>query len=163
MPQSRKILASPMLGKLTKPNIGLQIQTNAQPSQFWQFSLCSCGVSRREFKLSLDSQWHGTCGLWKAPGIRAPSSVLTILPDVHTNHPELSSTFFMRDHLRTPSQFFFLFLIRFKSSQCSSHRRKTKGTLITSQVWDAGIAHFSQPLVRGGTLKTDVWGTQVSW
>lgn len=38
------------------------------------------------------------------------------------------------DHLRTPSQFFFLFLIRFKSSQCSSHRRKTKGTLITSQV-----------------------------
>lgn len=41
MPQSREILDSPVLDKLTKLNIGLQIQTNTQTPQYGQFIFCS--------------------------------------------------------------------------------------------------------------------------
>lgn len=157
MPQSRETLDSPRLGGLAKVNTGLQIQVHTQPPQFGQFIFCSAPrwVSQTVLALCLDG--HGAaCGLWK-PLTSVPSLVLTCLTCTLISRViyHLPSWWLIFSVL-PPSSFVFFFLIRFHSGQCSSHRRKTKGTFITSQVWDANVVHFSEPLVSNRTLQRQI-------
>lgn len=79
---------------------------------------------------------------------------------VHTVH-ERSLTFLVIDRFVLPPNSFSFFLIRFRPGQCSSHRRKTKGTAITSRcgvlmfIFQSSVTAQRRPM----SGETGVWLT----